>query len=284
MKKTQIGTSDVFVPAIGQGTWKMGTDPGQFDQEVQALQAGIEAGMTLIDTAEMYADGGAERVVGKAIEGVRDKVFLVTKVWPSNGSYRGVLDAASRSLKRLGTDYIDLYLLHWPSATYPVSETMRAMKDLLKDGVIRFAGVSNFDVDLLKEAQDALGKDMLACNQVGYHLKNRVIEKSVLPYCQVQGISVMAYSPFGAGDFPASGTAERQLLDDLADKYGVSAHAVVLSWLIAHERVIAIPKSSNINHVRSNAKALTLTLSDEDVRLIDERFPLPAGDFQVHRY
>lgn len=276
MKRVRIGRSNEFVPAIGQGTWKMGDDRSLFNREVDALRLGIELGLTMIDTAEMYAAGGAERVVAEAIRDCRSNVFLVTKVWPYNASYHGVIEAAKRSLSRLQTDQIDLYLLHWPSDTHPVSETMRAMKELLRSGAIRYAGVSNFDVALMKEAQDALGEYPLTCNQVSYHLKDREIEAEILPYCQEHQITVMAYSPLGQGDFPAPGTEGRRLLDEIGAKHGATAYQVALSWVISHENVVAIPKASDPKHVRENAAALQIELTPEEKQLIAEHFPVDA--------
>lgn len=281
MKTVRLGNE--LVPAIGQGTWKMGQDRARRAQEVQALREGIEHGATLIDTAEMYSDGEAERIVAEAIEGIRDRVFLVTKVWPSNGSYDGVLRAAARSLERLRTDRIDLYLLHWPSAEHPVSETMRAMKKLAEDGAIRYVGVSNFSDQLLAEAQDALGDRLLACNQVVYNLQNRVIEKSVKPYCDRHGIAVMAYSPLGDGRFPEPGTKERAVLDEIATRHGKTAYQVALNWLVAQGNVIAIPKAATPRHAVENATACEFELSAGELAAIEQAFPLPPGDFVVRR-
>ena len=192
-------------PSSGKGPGKWGKSPPSAPKRSRLCE-GDRNGATLIDTAEMYSGGEAERIVADAISDVRDRVFLVTKVWPTNGSYDGVRKAAAESLRRLRTDRIDLYLLHWPSAEHPVAETMRAMKSLVADGVIRYVGVSNFSDDLLAEAHDALGDQALVCNQVVYNLQNRVIEKKVKPYCDRHQITVMAYSPLGDGNFPQPGT------------------------------------------------------------------------------
>lgn len=283
IKHIQLGRTGVTVPAIGQGTFQMGEDKSRLAQEVEALRTGIEAGMTLIDTAEMYADGGSERVVGEAISDCRDQVFLVTKVWPTNADYQGVLNAASNSLKRLGTDYIDLYLLHWPSADHPIDQTMKAMNKLADDGAVRFVGVSNFSPELIEEAQNELGERLISANQVGYHLQNRVIEKTLLPYCQQQGITVMAYSPFGKDNFPKPGTEGRRVLDTIAEAHGKTAHQVALNWVIRLEGVLAIPKASNPDHARQNGEAADFTLTTEELEAIDKAFPAGAEEFEVRR-
>lgn len=283
MRTIPLGNTGESVPVIGQGTWKMGRDPAKRSQEVEALRKGIELGATLIDTAEIYSDGEAERIVADAIGDIRDQIFLVTKVWPENASYDGVRKAATESLRRLRTDRIDLYLLHWPSAEHPIGETMRAMRSLVADGVIRYIGVSNFSDELLAEAQDALGDQALVCNQVVYHLENRVIEKRVKPYCDRHGITVMAYSPLGDGRFPQPGSKERAVLDAVGAKYGKTAYQVALRWLVAQGNVIAIPKASTPSHAAENAVAADFDLSEDDVRQIAEAFPLPPGEFEVRR-
>lgn len=283
MKTTLLGNTGERVPVIGQGTWKMGQDPAKRSQEIEALRKGIENGATLIDTAEIYSGGESERIVAEAISDVRDQIFLVTKVWPTNASYDGVLRAAAGSLRRLRTDRIDLYLLHWPSAEHPISETMRAMRKLAEDGSVRYIGVSNFSDELLAEAQDALGDRLIVCNQVVYNLQNRIIEKRVKPYCDQHGITVMAYSPLGDGRFPEPGTEGRAVLDKIAAKYGKTPYQVALNWLIAQGNVIAIPKASNPRHAVENAQAAGFELAGEDLAEIAQAFPLPAGDFVVRR-
>lgn len=278
-----LGNTNEKVPVLGQGTWKMGRDPAIRSNEVEALRTGIEHGATLIDTAEVYTEGESERIVADAIRDCRDRIFLVTKVWPTNGTYDGVRKAVQGSLKRLGTDRIDLYLLHWPSADHPLSETMRGMRSLVEEGIIRYVGVSNFSPELMQEAQEALGDIPLVCNQVGYHLQNRVIERAVMPHCNEHAITVMAYSPFGAGSFPEPGTAERKVLDDIGAKYGKTAFQVTLNWIVARGNVIAIPKAASKRHAAENAAALEFTLSDADIALIDRTFPVGNTDFVVKR-
>ncbi len=275
MRTIEMGRTGVHVPVIGQGTWQMGIDSGARKQEIEALRTGIEAGLTLIDTAEMYAQGGSERVVGEAIRDVRDRVYIVTKVWPTNGTYEGTLKSADASSSRLGTT-IDLYLLHWPSASIPVAETMRAMRKLVQDGVIKAVGVSNFTVELMNQAEEALGDVPLTANQLPLHLRRRAIEREVLPHCVDRRVTVMAYSPLGQGNFPEPGTAQRELLDEIGAKYGATAHQVAINWVASHDGVMTIPKASKVEHVLANARALDFTLSSEDLARLDAVFP--AGD------
>ena len=196
-----FGPTGVPVAVIGQGTWRMGERPERRRDEVAALRLGIELGMTHIDTAEMYGDGGAERVVGEAVAGQRDRVFLASKVLPSNASHAGTIRACEASLRRLRTDHLDLYLLHWWSERHPVEETMRAMAELVKRGLVPLAGVSNFEVNQLRRAQTALGELPLACNQVLYHLRDRAIEEDVLPYGERERIAVVGYTPLARGGY-----------------------------------------------------------------------------------
>src|SRR5450759_3996404 len=201
MTQRPFGWTGVRVPVIGQGTWMIEGSADVERRSIDALRAGIDLGLTHIDTAEMYGNGRAEELVGEAIAGRRQEVFLVSKVLPSNASYDGTLRACERSLRRLGTDRLDLYLLHWESE-HPIGETMRAMQRLIDEGQIRFAGVSNFDVDQVRAAQSALRNHKLAADQVLYHLGERGIERKLIPYCQQQGIALVGYTPFGRAKFP----------------------------------------------------------------------------------
>lgn len=280
MIQRNLGMTNVNVAIIGQGTWTYGENKGLELEEVKALRFGIENGMTLIDTAEEYAQGGAERIVAEAIKDCRKEIFLTTKVSAKNCSYLGVIEAVERSLERLKTTYIDLYLQHWPSKEHQVEETMRAMMYLVEKGLIKYIGVSNFTTELMTVAQGVLGEHILTCNQVGYHLNDRRVENDVIPYCQERGIAVMAYSPFGyapkffgGAGFPEPGTKERQVLDEIGGKYGASPYQVALNWILRHEGIIAIPKAKDIEHIKSNLKALELTLSEEDLKIIDSYFP-----------
>jgi diketogulonate reductase-like aldo/keto reductase len=269
-----FGWTGEKLPMVGQGTWMIEKDPRR--QAVEALVLGIELGMTLIDTAEMYGDGLAEQIVGEAIRGRREQVFVVSKVLPSNASYDGTRRACERSLKRLGIDRLDLYLLHWPGR-YPISETMRALESLVRDGAARYIGVSNFDVDELSGAQAALRNERLACNQVLYNLDNRGIERRLIPYCVEQGIAVMGYSPFGHGRFPNPRGKGGRVLRDIAERRGKTPRQVVLSFL-TRCGTFAIPKSGDPNHVRENAGALGWRLSDDEIQAIAQAFPAPDRD------
>jgi diketogulonate reductase-like aldo/keto reductase len=233
---------------------------------VAALRAGIELGMTHIDTAEMYGDGGAERIVGEAIRGRRDSVFVATKVLPQNASYEGTIKACEQSLKALGTDHVDLYLLHWWSDVHPIEETMRAMRELVRRGLTRFVGVSNFEVDQMKQAQAALGDVPLACNQVLYHLRDRAIEKDVLPWCERRRVAVVGYTPLARGGFG------KEVVERIAKAHGCTPRQVALNFLVRRPSLFTIPKASRVEHVRENAGALDFTLTPAEVKAIDRAF------------
>ncbi|BAS26550.1 aldo/keto reductase [Limnochorda pilosa] len=269
------------VARIGIGTWGMGEDPARAADEVRAIQAAVDLGLTLIDTAEMYGEGGAEEVVGRAIASVRERVFLVTKVYPWNASYRGILQAAERSLRRLETDVIDLYLLHW-AGEHPIEETMRGMEELVDRGWVRFAGVSNLAVPEMEAAREALTRVPLACNQLLYHLEDRSIERRELPYCLMEGVGVMAYSPFGHGHFPEPGSAKHDLLASIGARYGKTPRQVALNWLTRRPHVVAIPKAVSPAHLEENAGAAGWDLTAEDAAAIDRAFPLPEDDGTLH--
>jgi diketogulonate reductase-like aldo/keto reductase len=260
-----FGVAGVDVAVIGQGTWGMGESRRAERDEIAALRLGIELGMTHIDTAEAYGDGGAERVVAQAIAGRRAEIFITTKVWPDNASYAGTLRACERSLRRLRTSYIDLYLLHWPSH-HPIEGTMRAMEELVRRGLIRFIGVSNFDVTQLKAAQAALTRERLVCNQVLHHLRDRRIERDLLPSCEKHDMAVVGYTPLARGGF------HRGVVAEIAKKYGRTPRQVALNFLTRRPSLFTIPKASRAEHVRENAVALDFRLSPDDLEVIDAAF------------
>lgn len=254
------------VPVIGQGTWHMGEERSRHTKEVAALRLGIELGMTLIDTAEMYAEGGAEEVVGEAITGLRDQVFLVSKVYPHNASRRGIPQACERSLRRLNTDYIDLYLLHW-RGEYPLEETVEAFERLREDGKIGRWGVSNFDLDDLEE----LASPACATNQVLYNLEERGIEFDLLPWSQQRQMPVMAYCPIGQGGHMLANPTLKQV----AARHEATPAQVALAWILRQNGVIAIPKAVHPEHVRLNAQAAQLQLEVGDLEALDQAFRAP---------
>jgi len=256
------------VPVLGLGTWRMGERKRERDAEIAALRLGIDLGMTLIDTAEMYGDGGAETIVGEAIAGQRDRVFLVSKVYPHNAGAKSAIAACERSLKRLATDRLDLYLLHW-RGRIPLSETVNAFERLRRDGKIVRWGVSNFDVDDIEELLALPEGKRCAANQVLYHLGERAIEWRLAALCREHRIALMAYSPVGQGDLLRS-----HKLHAIAREANVTPAQLALAWLI-RQRVIAIPKATNEAHVRDNRKAADITLSPRIVSALDAAFPPP---------
>ena len=262
------------VPALGQGTWHMGEGRHTAAAEADALRLGIELGMTLIDTAEMYGDGGAEKVVAAAIAGQRDKVFLVSKVYPHNASRAGVAKACERSLQRLKTDRIDLYLLHWRGSV-PLGETTEAFETLKRQGKIGAWGVSNFDTqdmaELTRLEKDGLSAGGCAVNQVLYNPEHRGIEHDLMPWCVDRRIALMAYTPIGQ----AGRLLREPTLTAIAERHGASPAQIVLAWGLRHPHVICIPKASNPAHVRLNAAALDISLTIQDLAEIDAAFPLP---------
>jgi diketogulonate reductase-like aldo/keto reductase len=270
MKRVALPSGE-SVPALGQGTWQLGDDPAQRKQEIASLQRGIELGLTLIDTAEMYGEGRSETLVGEAIQGRRSQVFLVTKVYPHNASRRAMQNACDNSLRRLHADTIDLYLLHWPGGV-PLEETVDAFGSLQRDGKIRHWGVSNFDLDLTMQLQATPGGPAMQANQVLYNLGRRGIEWDLLPWQRSAGIPVMAYSPIEQGRL-----LRHRRLTDFARKRGTTPAQVALAWLLAQDGVIAIPKTGSAQRVEENAGALALALSAADLRELDRLFPPPDG-------
>ena len=268
MKTKPFGSTGQNVSVIGQGTWYI--DRGDRKAAIAALRRGVELGMTHIDTAEMYGD--AELVIADAIAGRRDSVFLVSKVLPSNASRKGTIVACERSLKRLKTDRLDCYLLHW-RGSYPLADTVAAFEELVRAGKIRSWGVSNFDADDLDEMLDVAGKGRIACNQVLYHLKERAIEHAVLPWCERHGVAVVAYSPFGHNDFPSPRTRAGEVLQKIASAHYASPRQVALGFLTRRNQVFAIPKTGSAEHATENAAAGDLGLSDDEIAALDAAFP-----------
>ena len=268
MKTIELPSGQAM-PIFGMGTWRMGENPRQRQQEIAALRQGMALGITLIDTAEMYGEGGAEEVVAEAVGDRRSDVFLVSKVYPHNASKQGAIAACERSLKRLNTDYLDLYLLHWRGSV-PLSETIEAFQTLKQSGKIRDYGVSNLDVDDMEAAIALPGGKAIATNQVLYNLSRRGIETNLLPWCREHDIPVMAYSPIEQGRLLGNKTLEK-----IAKEKGVSAAQIAIAWLLQQKNIIVIPKSSRIEHVEQNYAALNLTLSAEELSRLDEAFPKP---------
>lgn len=259
------------VPALGQGTWHMGDNRRRADEEAAAVRLGIELGMTLIDTAEMYGNGGAEEMVARATEGLRDDLFIVSKVYPHNASRAGVVAACERSLARLRTDRIDLYLLHW-RGSIPLAETLAGFERLLRDGKIRHYGVSNFDRADMAEWVALKGGETVAADQVLYNLSRRGPEGDLLPWCGERGIAIMAYTPLGQGSLLRDRT-----LAEIAHRRNATPAQVALAWLLRQEGVIVIPKAARLEHVRDNRGALDVVLTEEDLLALDRAFPPPKA-------
>jgi Aldo/keto reductases, related to diketogulonate reductase len=267
MKTLEMGGN--IVPVLGQGTWNIGDSARARASEIATLRRGIECGMNLIDTAEMYGAGRSEDLVGETIAGLRDLVYLVSKVLPSNASFQGTIHACETSLKRLRTEVIDLYLLHW-RGRYPLHETIRGFERLMQDGKIRSWGVSNFDVDDMEELYTTPGGSACAANQVLYNPEHRGIEFDLLPWCRQNGVTVMAYSPVGQGGRLLASSALRKV----AEKHAVSPVQTALAWCL-RQSLLAIPKASSISHVEENAAAGMLQLDAEDLATIDKAYPAP---------
>jgi diketogulonate reductase-like aldo/keto reductase len=268
MKTCSLGPDGPKIPLIGQGTWEMEHDA----EPVAAIRHGLSLGMTHVDTAEMYGGGAAERIVGKAIAGRRDDVFLVSKVLPSNASRHGTLAACERSLKNLGTDHLEMYLLHWPGS-HPLEETLEAFEQLVGDGKIGRYGVSNFDADEMREICYLAGDGKIACNQVLYHPGERAIEHALIPTCVELNVPVVAYSPLGNGRLLGPQTPGGKALTDIADKRGVSRHQVALRFVLRNPGVFAIPKASRTAHVEDNAMADSWSLTGDEIRTLEAALP-----------
>ena len=258
------------IPVLGMGTWRMGENQRQRQQEVSALRHGLDLGFSLIDTAEMYGEGGAEKVIGEAIASCRSKVFLVSKVYPHNASKQGAIAACERSLQRLKTDYLDLYLLHW-RGSIPLSETLSAFQQLKQAGKIRDFGVSNFDVDDMEEWVSLEGgQSQVAVDQVLYNLSRRGIEHNLKPWCQQRQIPIMAYSPVEQGRI-----LNNRILKAIAQEKGVSAAQIAIAWLLQQDNTIVIPKASKLEHIEQNYAAQNISLNADDLTKLDQAFPAP---------
>jgi diketogulonate reductase-like aldo/keto reductase len=271
VRQQPFGRNGQTTSVIGQGTWYI--DRGDRDAAISSLRRGLDLGMSHIDTAEMYGD--AELVIADAIAGRRDEAFLVSKVLPSNASRRGTIAACERSLRRLKTDRLDCYLLHW-RGSFPLSETVAAFEELVSAGKIRSWGVSNFDVDDLDEVLDVAGEGRIACNQVLYHLKERAIEHALIPWCERHGVAVVAYSPFGHNDFPQPAGRAGGVLQKIADAHRATPRQVALSFLTREDVLFAIPKAAAISHVAENAASGVLVLTAEEIAALDRAFPRGA--------
>jgi diketogulonate reductase-like aldo/keto reductase len=271
--KTVSFADGAKVPALGQGTWRMGESKSAHKDEVEAVRLGIEVGMTLIDTAEMYGDGGAEEVVGEAIAGQRERVFVVTKVYPYNASRTKMPEACERSLKRLRIDVIDLYLVHWRQKSLPLAETVDAFEKLRSAGKIKRWGVSNFDAGDIKELFATAKGPNCAADQVLYNLEHRGVEVDLMPWCRKNSVPIMAYSPLGHG----RGFMTDPTLQKVAQRHGATSAQIALAWLLRQPNAITIPKASTLAHVRENAHSIDIELTKADLEEIEHRFPTPRS-------
>ena len=273
--RTTLLPSGRAIPVLGQGTWRMGEEGSRRKAEIAALRLGLDLGMTLIDTAEMYGEGGAEEVVGEAIKDrPRSEVFIVSKVYPHNATRRGAVEACDRSVRRLKVEYIDLYLLHW-RGDVPLMETLEAFQFLKESGTIRDFGVSNFDVDDMEEWYALTGGNEIATNQVLYNFAHRGIEFALLPWCRERRIPIMAYSPLGS-----NATEQKQMLGNanvkkVAARHKATPAQIALAWVLRHPDVVVIPKASKPEHIRDNRAALDIKLTDQDLKELDQAFPPP---------
>jgi diketogulonate reductase-like aldo/keto reductase len=268
--RTVILPDGESVPALGLGTWFLGEDPANRKAEIASVRQGVESGMTLVDTAEMYGEGKTEQFLGEALQGLRDQVFLVSKVYPHNASRKGVVQACERSLRRMGTDHLDLYLLHWRGRE-PLAETVAGFEALRAAGKIRHWGVSNFDTRDMEELFAHADGDRCAVNQVLYNLTRRGPEFDLLPWMEARGVPLMAYSPIEQGRIP-----DRGALAEIAQQRGVSRWQLALAWVLRRPDAIAIPRSANVEHVRQNLDSLAVSLSGEELRRLDAQFVPPT--------
>ncbi|MGE3271170.1 MAG: aldo/keto reductase [Chloroflexota bacterium] len=270
METRPFGPTGFDVSVIGQGSWYL--ERGDRQSAINALRKGLDLGMRHIDTAEMYGSGAAEKMIGEAIAGRRDEVFLVSKVVPSNASRRGTIKACEASLERLKTDHLDCYLLHWPG-NHPLEDTVDAFEQLKRAGKILSWGVSNFDEPDLEDLASVADVEEIACNQVLYHLQERAIEHAVLPWCEANGVAVVAYSPFGHDEFPDDDSSGGRALAEIAAAHDATPRQVALAFLARSPSVFTIPKSSSVAHTIENAGAGDLTLTDSEISWINAVFP-----------
>lgn len=265
------------VPALGQGTWYMGEKRGSREQELAALRTGLDMGMTLLDTAEMYGDGKAEELIAEVVAGRRDEVFIVSKVYPHNATRDKMIRACENSLKRLNTDRIDLYLLHWRGGT-ALEETLEGFESLMQDGKIRHFGVSNFDTDDMEELVALPGGDGVATNQILYNLEVRGSEWALLPWCREHNVPIMAYSPLEHPRGGRNSLLENATLKAVADRHSASPAQIALAWLLHQPQTIVIPKAAGVEHVRENRAAVEIELNDKDFAELNWAFPPPDGE------
>lgn len=254
------------------GTWAMGGGPCQDKQAIEALKLGLQLGMRFIDTAEMYGSGHSEELVAQALKDEMEPVFVASKISPQHFNSENVSRSAEKSLKRLSLNHMDLYQLHWPNPRVPIGETLKAVEKLANDGLIRHIGISNFSVAQTKEAQATLSKHTIVSNQVEYSLLDRSIEQDILPYCRKEGLTVIAYSPLGQGRIPRGHGGPFKVLDEIAERYDRSREQVALNWLLQHDSVVVIPKSSDLQHATENAAVADWKLKAEDFQKLDEAF------------
>ena len=277
MEHRILGKTGEQIPVVGLGTWEIGgrmsSDSSRDEDDVEALRLGLELEMTMIDTAEMYGSGHSEEVVSEALKGWTGPVIVASKVSPSHFRYDDVLRSARMSLDRLGVERMDLYQLHWPNSRIPIGETMRAMEKLVRDGMTRHIGVSNFSVDQMREAQTALSREKIVSNQVEYSLIDRAIEKDILPHCQREGVTVIAYSPLGQGRIPRGRGGGFKVLDEVAAEHGKSRSQVALNWVLRKDNVVTIPKAGDKQHVKENSESVGWKLTAKDLERLDSAFP-----------
>lgn len=273
--RIELADTGETIPTIGQGTWKMERDDRR--SCVETLRRGVELGADMIDTAEMYGSGTVEEIVGEAIDGLRDEVFLVSKVLPRNASRQGTIEACRGSLGRLGTDHLDLYLLHW-SSSYPIEETMAAFRELVEEGMTRYVGVSNLSLGEFLQADEVLGEGIdLVTDQVLYWLGARNAENELLPGLAERGVPLMAYSPLGQSGIPNPGSSEHEALARVADRHDATVPQIMIAWVLRHDDVFAIPKTSQVDHLEENLGAADVDLTERDLEEIDKVYPNRGG-------